>query len=722
MSFTKIVTKHGGYGVNLKKLILLFIVVLSCFVVFADDSVVADSDETALLLADEPIFYGEESFKQRIEEKTGGVREPIGVVLSGGSARAFAHIGVLEYLEEQGIVPDFIVSNSMGSIIALMYSAGLSPAQIREIISTTEIGHLFDFTLPVNTGLLNVDKFLSCISAYIGKDLRLEELSIPVIVVCEDMVTKRQILIAEGDFYTVFAASFALPVYFGSVQYGEHVLIDGGIANLVPLSVAYKYANNVLVSTTFYAGKDLNLKNPLTGLNVSIDIGKRRQGVKELLEHPDAVWVRCDVEDFSFMDFESCALISEHGYSSCLEQSEAIANLATLYNATEEATAINNSFKEALDAKRAVNAEQMPTIKKKYDIFNRTSNIGTSSSLGVAIYSHSNNGYLLRDDLLIGLKYAFSYDDLNLNVVAGFSTKLQAFGYNNYDGSMQKYNHNMPTVDLLMDYYLGSNFKFNFDGTVYFNFGFNDGVQAYHTELLSQSFQYKTGTFTIGILPGEFEFIGRQTLEVTFRNDALNGTYWDSTTPFATLMAELSYSSDYFDSTLKAGLQSLGWPATSQARYFGATSLEISLIPWKYPIEVTSSLNCRFAFDNKGDVPVFSSDGYTIFDPSIKAQGSLLATASNEQQYVIVSTINADWTFFSKKVGLAELILLSNNKLGVFANFLWYKGIAPDVQVGAKISTDVGFLGLKSAPLEISVLYDFGLSKVLWKVEFKTSV
>jgi hypothetical protein len=66
-----------------------------------------------------PIVYGEEGFRQRIEARTGGEREAVGLVLSGGSARAFAHIGVLTRMEEAGIVPDFIVANSMGSIIGL---------------------------------------------------------------------------------------------------------------------------------------------------------------------------------------------------------------------------------------------------------------------------------------------------------------------------------------------------------------------------------------------------------------------------------------------------------------------------------------------------------------------------------------------------------------------------------------------------------------------------
>ena len=721
-----------------KKTIFIIILLLIGFVAFADEEIsdssetvaqessaqteVSLQDESALLLADEPIIYGEESFIQRIEEKTGGNREPVGVVLSGGSARAFAHIGVLQYLEEQGIVPDFIISNSMGSIIALLYSAGLSPDQIIEIMNSTDIGQLFDFTLPVNTGLLSAEKFLSYISIYLGKDLRLEDLSIPVIVVCEDMVTKRQILFAEGDFYQILEASFALPVYFGSVGYDGHVLIDGGIANLVPLDIAYRYTNNVLVSTTFYAGKGLNLKNPITGLNVSIDIGKRRQGVQELLNHTDAVWVRCNVEDFSFMDFASGTLLAQQGYISCQEQSEAITNLAGLYNTNEETTATNNSFKQSLDVKRTEIGKQMPKAKKNYDIFNRTSDIGTSSSFGVALYSHSNNGYFLRDDLLVGLKYAFSYDDLNINVTTGISTKYQSFGYDNYSEGLKRYNHVLPALDLILDYYLGNHFKFNFDGTVYFTMGIQDSIKINHTELLSQSIQYRTGAFSIGLLSGDFEFIGRQTFELTFQNSGINGSYWDASTPFTTLMAEFYYNASYMDLGLKAGLQSLGWAGTSKARLFGATSLDVALSPWSLPLEVSGTFACRFAFDNKGEIPVFSTDGYMVFAPNLKAQGCASSeTSPNEQQYVIATGLSVDWTFYSNKVSLAELILLSDNTLGVFANLLWYKGAIPTAQLGAKISTEIGFLGLKSAPLIVYVFYDFSVSRLLWKVELKTS-
>ena len=135
----------------MRKKILLVLFMMCSLILSASDSgidaeaeIIGSADGTTtiytaeglsaddLILADIPIAYGEEEFRSRILERTGGERDPIGLVLTGGSARAFAHLGVLEYMEENGIEPDFIISNSMGSIIAVLYAAGLSPQQIAD--------------------------------------------------------------------------------------------------------------------------------------------------------------------------------------------------------------------------------------------------------------------------------------------------------------------------------------------------------------------------------------------------------------------------------------------------------------------------------------------------------------------------------------------------------------------------------------------------------------
>ena len=290
---------------------------LVCILLLASFMLSASDWGDPLFLADEPIVYGHDRFTSRISELSEH-RAPLGLVLSGGSARAFSHIGVLEYLESIGIVPDFIVSNSMGSIVGLLYGAGFSPDQIYRLISGFAGNDLFSLVLPIQGGLLDASGFLSLIALGAG-DLRVEDLHIPVLVLSEDLKTKRPVYISEGDFIQVMKASYALPVYFNPVRYQDHLLIDGGITNLVPIAAGKSYADALIVSTAFYQNPNLNLRNPLTVLNVAIDIGKTRQGIVEMKEN-EHILIRSDVEHFSFMDFDQIEAIRLAGFDSAEQQ------------------------------------------------------------------------------------------------------------------------------------------------------------------------------------------------------------------------------------------------------------------------------------------------------------------------------------------------------------------------------------------------------------------
>ncbi len=271
-----------------------------------------------VFLLDVPFVYGEQAFQERISQGISHDRQPIGLVLSGGSARAFAHIGVLQYLEEQEIVPDYIVTNSMGSIVGLLYAAGFSPDQIYRIISETQVGYLFRPGFPSRGGLSDVSNFLGLVEKYTGNP-NIEELPIPILVLAEDIRTRRQVIMIEGPFITVMQAAFALPVFFPPVPYGPHLLVDGGITNLVPMGWARKYSDALIASTTFYNNPDLNLGNPLTVLSVSMDIFKARTGVSEV-KQTNPMLIRSGVEHFSFMDFDRLHEISAIGYTSAQEQ------------------------------------------------------------------------------------------------------------------------------------------------------------------------------------------------------------------------------------------------------------------------------------------------------------------------------------------------------------------------------------------------------------------
>lgn len=279
-------------------------------------------ENSSFALQNVPIMEGVEEFqskldKIRIEEN----REPMGLVLSGGSARAFAHIGVLKSLEENHITPDFIVANSMGAIIGMLYAYGFSPDKIAEVISNINLTKYFDPVIPIHGGVLSVRQFRALINDLLGQDnFDLKDCPIPIIVLSEDLYSKRQIWHASGDFATVMTASFAMSVIMEPVKYTLHddtetsvFLIDSGTIDIASLSVGEFFTDNIVLSTALYEPV-LNYNNPVVVLNRTTSIGKERKAISDIKQFKPIV-IRNDVEHFSFMAFDKAEELSQIGYN-----------------------------------------------------------------------------------------------------------------------------------------------------------------------------------------------------------------------------------------------------------------------------------------------------------------------------------------------------------------------------------------------------------------------
>lgn len=289
------------------KNILIIVYLLSSLFIYGYEPIAPTED---LYLRDVPIYYGLENTRERLENNN----EPIWALnLSGGSARAFAHIGVLKKLEEEGLRPDVIITNSMGSIVGLAYAAGMSVADIEDMVITLKLSEFFDIVFPLKGGLIDLHRFEALMFALFG-EMDLSETAIPVFVVTEDLRTKRQIILSEGDFVKVLKASFALPFYFEPVNIENFRLVDGGTSALVPVSPFIDLLPNMVVSSTFYAA-EVNLNNPITIINVTLDISKSRRSVNEIKEFKPFL-IRCDVEKISFMAFDEGDYIIRKGYDS----------------------------------------------------------------------------------------------------------------------------------------------------------------------------------------------------------------------------------------------------------------------------------------------------------------------------------------------------------------------------------------------------------------------
>ena len=288
-------------------------VLLLCLFVFLLSMPLASLPEESFFDIDEPLYYGFDALEARLEVVRQD-RPILALHLSGGSARAFCHIGVLKRLEERGIYPDVIVANSMGSIIGLLYAAGVPLEVMEDVFRHLEYSELFTLKIPLGGGFLDVRGLLSLAQALVG-NVDIAELQTPVIVVCENLRSMRQVILCRGDLLTVLQAAIALPVWFDPVTLDELVLLDGGISNLVPLEPFVELADATVSSTAFY-NRELSSLDPLTVLNMGINIGKSRNAVKEIKEH-DPFLIRNDVESFTYMDWSQLEKIIRSGYDSC---------------------------------------------------------------------------------------------------------------------------------------------------------------------------------------------------------------------------------------------------------------------------------------------------------------------------------------------------------------------------------------------------------------------
>jgi len=163
----------------------------------------------------------------------------LGVVLGGGGARGFAHIGVLKVLSEFGITISRLSGCSMGGLIASALAIGMSIDEIERIAlrfqSKREIIRLIDRT-PSRKGLLagkNVRKFLT---EFIPSNLCIEETRIPLIMNAVDLNSGKEIPLNEGNLIDAIMATTAIPGFFPPVEIGPYRLVDGGALNDVPVN------------------------------------------------------------------------------------------------------------------------------------------------------------------------------------------------------------------------------------------------------------------------------------------------------------------------------------------------------------------------------------------------------------------------------------------------------------------------------------------------------
>ncbi len=157
----------------------------------------------------------------------------IGLALSGGGARGFAHLGVLKALLEQGFQPHMLSGVSAGAIAGALYSQGYTPEQILDIFLKTR---LFKFIRPATSlmGFFRTDRMAKLCETYLPHD-SFEGLKIPLVICATDIEAGQTVYFSQGSLIKPLLASGSIPVMFEPVRIDGRIYVDGGILNNMPV-------------------------------------------------------------------------------------------------------------------------------------------------------------------------------------------------------------------------------------------------------------------------------------------------------------------------------------------------------------------------------------------------------------------------------------------------------------------------------------------------------
>ncbi|MFO8001403.1 MAG: patatin-like phospholipase family protein [Marinilabilia sp.] len=241
----------------------------------------------------------------------------IGIALSGGSARGFAHVGVLKALDEYGMSPDIVSGTSMGALVGVLYAAGHSPDHILKLIKKDKVYNMVSLRLGQN-GLFELNAVRRILRAEIPAD-DFSALKKPFYLsVANINDAKNEVKGEEGPLFDFVLATCSVPVIIMPQKIDGKLYIDGGLFDNLP-AASIKNKCQTLI------GVHVNYNGPMEKLEGIRDIAQRtfslgiEQNVKESRDMCDFMIEPEEMKNFTFLDFDRVDELVEVGYKAAVK-------------------------------------------------------------------------------------------------------------------------------------------------------------------------------------------------------------------------------------------------------------------------------------------------------------------------------------------------------------------------------------------------------------------
>lgn len=302
----------------------------------------------------------------------------VGLVLSGGGAKGFAHIGVLKEIDKAGIQLDYIGGTSMGAIVGGLYAVGYSALEIEEIVKKTDFVSLLrdklprssapffekqnaektKITLPVTNGKIGLPKgvskgqnVLNLLFELLDTNKNIDDFSklpIPFFCVATDVETGGEVVLEKGLLPLALRASGSVPTLLNPVNIDGRLLVDGGIANNFPVSILKEKGIDIIIGVDvegrLYEKEKLTSAISILNQIVSYQMYHKSEDEKKKLD----IYIHPDIFKYSVVDFDK--------------------KKAILIKGDEEAKKFRKVFQE-IAAKQIIKRKRKPIIvdtKRRY--------------------------------------------------------------------------------------------------------------------------------------------------------------------------------------------------------------------------------------------------------------------------------------------------------------------------------------------------------------------
>ena len=284
----------------------------------------------------------------------------IGLVLSGGGAKGFAHVGVLKEIEKAGIKLDYIGGTSMGAIVGGLYAAGYTANQIEKIITDTNLFELLQdklprsskslfekenaensaLTLPIQNGNIGLPQgfskgqsvlnFLTRLLSPVDSITDFSKLPIPFYCIATNVENGGQVILDKGSLPLALRASGSFPTLLHPIEIDGNLLVDGGIANNFPVKIMRKKGIDIIIGVDVQGKlfKKEKLNSVVDILNQIVSYQMYNKSDEQIADVD--VYLHPDIYNYNVVDFDKGKEILKKGTEIALTKTKTFDSIANL--------------------------------------------------------------------------------------------------------------------------------------------------------------------------------------------------------------------------------------------------------------------------------------------------------------------------------------------------------------------------------------------------------